>query len=458
MPEEVDVTLWLASSKADPFTETTLAALSATPVLERTYYSRAQLHRSGDSDAGVRAAVAAHFAQHGLARVEHRWRRVTVRGPAADCTEALRMLRKTRLGNEVVAAFGLEPTVRTQSYAHRSAVDPAHAVSALEVARAYHMPSGLDGAGTSVAIVHFSGSFRPSDFELALAAVHVPVPRYVLRGVNAPSSLEDDVEIALDTQMVGALAPGATLALYRGRSDAGGYADTFAQALLDEVAAPSVISISYGVEEGAWPAGAMQLLDRLFIAAALCGITVVAASGDRGAEVSEREPRVVFPASSRFTLACGGTDLLLERGHRIAEKVWNEPGGASGGGYSRVFERPRWQAGFERMPGRGVPDVAGHAAMATGYRVYLDGKPHAVGGTSAVAPLWAAFVALVNQRLGQPCGFFTPLLYGGGSSKLFYDITSGSNGRYRARAGWDPCTGLGSPHFGELLRFFTGGR
>ena len=97
--------------------------------------------------------------------------------------------------------------------------------------------------------------------------------------------------------------------------------------------------------------------------------------------------------------------------------------------------------------GRGVPDVAGDADPATGYQVRVDGQEFVVGGTSAVAPLWAGLIALLNQKLGNPVGFLNPLLYGSVvGTGSFRDITSGSNGAYRAGSGWDACTGLGSPN------------
>src|SRR5215472_12867903 len=99
---------------------------------------------------------------------------------------------------------------------------------------------------------------------------------------------------------------------------------------------------------------------------------------------------------------------------------------------------------------RGVPDVAGDAAPGTGYRVLCDGTSFPdpakglppVGGTSAVAPLWAGLVARLNQALAKPVGFLNPLLYQIPSSAgAFRDITSGNNGDYQAKTGWDPCTG-----------------
>ena len=79
-----------------------------------------------------------------------------------------------------------------------------------------------------------------------------------------------------------------------------------------------------------------------------------------------------------------------------------------------------------------------------GYTVCLEGTVLAVGGTSAIAPMWSAMAARLNQRLGHPIGFFAPLLYGAPATCL-RDVTSGGNDRFRSAAGWNPCTGLGVP-------------
>jgi kumamolisin len=99
-----------------------------------------------------------------------------------------------------------------------------------------------------------------------------------------------------------------------------------------------------------------------------------------------------------------------------------------------------------------VPDVAGVADPETGYTVRVDGQTTTVGGTSAVAPLWAGVIAVVNQARGRPTGFLHPTLYASSTGGIFTDIVSGKNGAYSAGPGWDPCTGLGSPLVGALLR------
>ena len=174
-----------------------------------------------------------------------------------------------------------------------------------------------------------------------------------------------------------------------------------------------------------------------------------------------------FPASSQGVLACGGTRLEAANGVISSEVVWNtHDGWATGGGVSEVFPLPAWQAGAP-VPaslnpgsgsGRGVPDVAGNADADTGYIVLVDGRQGASGGTSAVAPLWAALIARFNQGLPQPAGFINPFLYRApANTKGFRDILRGNNGAfsaskgYPAGPGWDACTGWGSPDGARLL-------
>ena len=120
-------------------------------------------------------------------------------------------------------------------------------------------------------------------------------------------------------------------------------------------------------------------------------------------------------------------------------------------GYQKNAKVPVAAGGHK--PGRGVPDVAGDADPNSGYRVRVDGQALVIGGTSAVAPLWAGLIALMNQKLGKPVGYLNPLLYGSVVGKgAFRDIVSGNNGSYSAAAGWDPCTGWGSPVGSKLLK------
>jgi len=152
--------------------------------------------------------------------------------------------------------------------------------------------------------------------------------------------------------------------------------------------------------------------------------------------------------------------------------VWNETAageGAGGGGVSDQYPLPSWQANAGVPPragspgpagGRGVPDVAGNADPVTGYQIYSGGQARVVGGTSAVAPLWAALVSRLAEATGQRFGLIQTLLYTGvtpGASMAgFRDITSGNNGAYTAGPGLDACSGLGSPDGTALLNRLRG--
>jgi kumamolisin len=165
-------------------------------------------------------------------------------------------------------------------------------------------------------------------------------------------------------------------------------------------------------------------------------------------------------------LACGGTRLESSKNKITKEVVWNYGAGlgASGGGISETFPLPAYQAGANvpvsvnpsHFKGRGVPDISGDADPATGYQIRVDGRSAVFGGTSAVAPLWAALTALINQQLGKPVGFLNTSLYAAAAKKALHDITSGNNGAYTAGPGWDACTGLGSPDGQALLTAFSG--
>jgi kumamolisin len=164
-------------------------------------------------------------------------------------------------------------------------------------------------------------------------------------------------------------------------------------------------------------------------------------------------------------VGCGGTKLTISGSAIGSEQAWNELSaneGATGGGVSEFFALPAYQqsAKVPKAPngfvGRGVPDVAGDADPASGYNVVVDGQQSVIGGTSAVAPLWAGLLALINQSLGANAGYINPLLYSARVEATFHDVTVGSNGNYSAGSGWDACTGLGSPNGSALLAALRG--
>jgi kumamolisin len=208
-------------------------------------------------------------------------------------------------------------------------------------------------------------------------------------------------------------------------------------AMTSPYGSPTVISISWGSSESYWAAQDMDALDQLFQTAAAKNITVCVASGDNGSADGSPDgsDTADFPASSPHVLGCGGTSFGPN-----GEVAWNNASGATGGGFSAHFQRPSYQSGDQW---RGVPDVCGDADPETGYNIQVNGVAMVSGGTSAVAPLWSALVALANQQLQRQVGFINPTLYA--NPAALTDITSGNNGGYSATVGWDAVTGLGSP-------------
>ena len=346
----------------------------------------------------------------------------------------------------------------------------AKAFTPPQLAKLYDFPDA-DGAGQCIGIIELGGGYKPADLATYFAALGIANPKVkavlVDHAKNHPTNANSaDGEVLLDIEVAGAVAPKATIAVYFAPNTTAGFLDAITTAVHDNVNKPSVISISWGAAEKNWTTQAMTQYDQAFQAAAAMGVTICVASGDNGSSdgVADGQVHVDFPASSPNVLACGGTKLLASSATKISsEVVWNEGAttSATGGGVSGFFALPPWQskagvpvsAGTGGKAGRGVPDVAGDADPATGYEVRVDGQNFVIGGTSAVAPLWAGLVALLNQKLGQPVGFLNPLLYGslvgkGGT----HDITHGNNGSYSAKSGWDPCTGWGSPNGAKLLK------
>ncbi len=267
-----------------------------------------------------------------------------------------------------------------------------------------------------------------------------------------------DGEVLLDIEVVGGLASGADILVYFAPNTDAGFVDAVANAA-HATPTPTAISISWGQSEDQWTEQARTALDDAMQDAAALGVTVTAAAGDNGSSdgSSDGSNHADFPASSPHALACGGTSLRATATTVLSETVWNNGagGGATGGGVSDVFALPDWQAdsgvptATGGMGGRGVPDVAANADPETGYQVLVDGTRAVYGGTSAVAPLWGALIARLAQSIGTPLGLIQPRLYGLESG--FRDVTSGDNGAFAAKAGWDACTGLGSPDGAELL-------
>lgn len=332
-----------------------------------------------------------------------------------------------------------------------------------EFAALYNFPEG-DASGQCVAIVELGGGYMPADNETYFAELGLKVPEIVSVSVdhakNSPGGFDAgaDGEVALDIQVIGALAQGAKLAVYFAPNTDQGFLDAINAATYDSINNPSVISISWGAPEILWTHAGMISMNRAFQAATAMGVTVFAASGDNGSTdgVDDGHQHADFPSSSPFVISCGGTTTLASGEAVAKEVVWNNDGemggGATGGGISKVFARPNYQEGLkvklttgkeETLEMRGSPDMTGNADPNTGYLVMVAGRMDVIGGTSAVAPLLAALVARINANNKKPSGFIHSAIYKGAAS--FVSITQGNNGAYAAAAPWSAATGLGRP-------------
>jgi kumamolisin len=433
-------------------------------------------------------------------------RRVSSPGPEGQGTVTHRyregpLFVPAPLDGVVLAVLGLD--TRPQARPHFRAPRGGSAAAAAQgstyppnqVASIYQFPAGTTGAGQTIAVIELGGGYSDSDLDTYFGGLGIDVPSVTAASVdggsNAPGSDPNgaDVEVALDVDVIGAAAPGAAQVVYFAPNSDSGFIDAISEAV-QATPVPIAISISWGQSEDSWTTQGRSAMDAAMADAAALGITVCAACGDNGSgdAVDDGQPHVDFPASSPHALACGGTKLLADPATGVisSEVVWNETAaneGAGGGGVSDEFALPSWQAdagvparagsdsgagagagsgtGAGTGPGgRGVPDVAGNADPATGYQIYSGGKAQVVGGTSAVAPLWAALISRLAEASGQRFGLIQTLLYAGVTPGTavpgFRDITSGNNGAYAAGPGWDACSGLGSPDGTALLNRLQG--
>ncbi|MCA6970380.1 S53 family peptidase [Pectobacterium carotovorum] len=372
----------------------------------------------------------------------------------------------------VIAVLGLDERLASNCYLRMNDAFSATAkrlsgYTPLELAELYHFPEH-DGAGQCIGIIELGGGYRLPQLAHYFKRMGVNPPQVVdvcVGGAkNALASSDGDkevnpidIEVQMDIEIAGTLAPAAKIVVYFAPNTDAGFLEAINAAIHDEKNAPSVISISWGASESEWTAQSLQVYNQAFQTAAALGITVCVASGDHGSQDGEPHGlHVDFPASSPYVLACGGTRLQKA----MEETTWhNRDGGATGGGVSQYFALPGWQLGMSLvdkygghhpLQHRGVPDVSGNADPETGYLIEVNGLEGVVGGTSAVAPLWAGLLARMLALTHSASLFIPPLLYRNRNSCK--DIVRGNNGAFVASEGWDACTGLGSPDGMKLLR------
>jgi hypothetical protein len=342
-----------------------------------------------------------------------------------------------------------------------------------DLCKAYQWPTGLVGGGV-IAIVELDGGWVQTDIDSFFQSIGQPSPaitdvRVSGAGNNPGQHIgeqqDPDFEVTMDIQIAGAayyLATGkpATIRVYwADGSDMNAIALAIAAAAADGC---DVCSISWGSDEANWQTASQQLgvdyvdkLNNAAQAAAGAGMTIFAAAGDNDSSDGGPTPaNVDLPSSSPFVIGCGGTTKTAD-----SEVVWNNApgnpdGNGTGGGFSTIFPMPSWQAGAPNGPGRMVPDVAADADPFTGYELLVHAASTSLGGTSAVAPLYAGLFAAFGEKLSlaTPQQLVTPQLWL--NQTCFTDITVGDNGFFRAMPGPDPCTGLGSPIGVRLAQLF----
>ncbi|MBV8742354.1 MAG: S8/S53 family peptidase [Sinobacteraceae bacterium] len=351
----------------------------------------------------------------------------------------------------------------------RPATSTENAFLPNEVAALYAFPAGVTGKGQCIALIELGGGFTAADSAAAFKAMGLPTPQVVAvpvdGGANKPTPDDGaDGEVALDIQVAGGGAPGARIAVYFAPNTDAGFVDAISAAVHDQNNAPSVLSISWGSAESNWTQQAVQSMNSALQDAATLNISVFVASGDSLATdgVADGKAHVDFPASSPNAIGCGGTHISVAGTRISAESVWNDGSSGGGGGISDLFAVPAFQQSVQLPPSvndgkqrRGVPDVAGDAAPQTGYRIVVGGQAQIVGGTSAVAPLWAGLAALLNEGTTRPVGFLLPFLYANPGVMrqitVGNNIPKGSRIGYQAGSGWNACTGLGVPNGQALL-------
>jgi len=480
-------------------------ALYAKPLKDRKYLSKAELAEQYGAKAEHLNDLE-HYAQRHHLLVSHRnagARTLVLTGRLGDVLNMFRanvhmyhhasgtyrgrqgeILIPRRFKDIITGVFGLDTRPKHKAPHRKRALSMAgpggdNGVSATEFAKRYNFPTSfqgtkLDGSGECIGIIELGGGFNNSDLQIFFQEIGVPMPNVSAisvdhAGNNPTKHGNDDGEVMLDIEVAGAVAPKANIAVYFAPNQGNGFLDAITAAVHDTERNPSVVSISWGGPEDPGDQQAAQAYHEVFVAAAALGVTICVASGDHGtadldAAHWDGKIHVDHPSVDDMVLCCGGTQI--DNGRDV---VWNDGtpfangdgGWAGGGGISELVPVPAYQKKAKipksivsKKAGRGIPDIA---MSATNYFTRVQGGEGASGGTSAVAPLMSALIALLNQAKKKKVGFLNPFLYGNVSKGVVKDVTSGTNAiagtvkGYKAGKGWDACTGLGTPDGTAIL-------
>lgn len=364
--------------------------------------------------------------------------------------------------------FKREPATNTAGIASFAGSAPNGGYAGNDFRAAYIPDVTLNGAGQSVALLQFDGYYAKdiSDYRTQFGLPNIPLVNIAVNGgVSTPGS--GNGEVCLDIEMVMCMAPGLDKIYVYEAPNPSPWVTILSKIANDNLA--KQISCSWG--GGANSANTSA--DAIFLQMAAQGQSFYTASGDSDA-ITGSSP---FPGDNPNITTVGGTTLSTTGagGSFVSETVWNSGGGfGSTGGVSNYHSIPIWQTSVSMVTNQGsttmrnVPDVA-----MVGNSIYVksdNGRSGNVAGTSCAAPLWAAFTALVNQQAlangRPPIGLINPAIYSIGYSPnfsaYFRDVTTGNNksqsspNKYSAVAGYDLCTGWGSPHGSALINALAG--
>lgn len=324
----------------------------------------------------------------------------------------------------------------------------------LQIASIYGFPAA-DGTGQKIGIIELGGGYREQDIQRYFTFLGIAAsPNVTWVGIDGATNNPSDTsganyEVCLDIDIIASLVPKALTVVYFAQNTMQSFLNAINRAVHEGC---TVVSISWGLPEIFVDSQTANSFNNAFN---VPNVTFFVASGDNGSSDGTQSNSVDFPACCPFAMGCGGTTLTANGISIVSEVAWSN----TGGGLSTFFSKPLYQntVTYPLQGKRGVPDVCGNADPNTGYviTVYDSGTVdnYVVGGTSAVAPLWAALTAKINQLTGKNNGFLSPTLY---PSSACRDITVGSNGAYTCAQRYDPVTGIGSPNGSALLALFRG--
>lgn len=327
--------------------------------------------------------------------------------------------------------------------------------TAKQIADIYNLNTN-PSSRVNIAIIELGGGYNTTDLQAYWDALQLNVRPNVYSisvdgAFNSPGN-EADTEVVLDIEVVGGICPNSNIYVYFAPNTDSGFYDAIYAAIYNKSAPVNTISISWGGPENYWDNNTLNAFNTLFRQATELGITICTAAGDNGSSDGEATGNHVdFPSASPWVLSCGGTHLSSPNDvydNNTTEITWGgiPNDGATGGGVSSVFPIPPYQLSITSKYSttkRCVPDCSGNADPETGWIIYINSTFAVIGGTSAVAPMWASYLASLGLKK-----FINPILYTlyKSNTSIVHDITKGNDGTWEAQQGYDVTTGLGSPN------------